>query len=324
VDFHGLDLNLLVALNALLAEKNVTRAGARIHLSQPSTSGALGRLREYFKDQLLVSVGRKMVLTPLAESMVKPVGDVLRQMEATITARPQFDPATSTRKFTMLSSDYVTAVFLPRVLQVMKRRAPGITFEIRPMSDRAMEELDSDNEDIVIIPDAYASDMHPKQFLFDETYACIAWAGNRLVRSRISLEQYTSLGHVVVRIGITHPASFEEWFLNRLGYKRRIEVIAPTFEAVPHFIEGTDRIATVHTRLAAVYRKYLPIKVVPVPIRIPTMAVVCQWHESHDTDPGHIWVRGVLRGVAKGLGRAGSQPRVDNGKRASARRRRGR
>jgi DNA-binding transcriptional LysR family regulator len=308
MDFHGLDLNLLVALDALLAEKNVTRAGARIHLSQPSTSGALGRLREYFKDQLLVSVGRKMLLTPLAQSMVKPVGDVLRQIEATITTTPQFDPATSTRQFMVLSSDYVTAVFLPRVLRIMKRRAPGMTFEIRPMIDRALEELDSDAEDMIIIPDAYASDRHPKQFLFDETYACIAWTGNSQVRHRISLAQYTSLGHVVVRIGITHPASFEEWFLNRMGYKRRIEVIAPTFEALPHLIEGTDRIATVHTRLAVAYRKYLPIKVVPLPIKIPTMGMVCQWHESHDADPGHAWVRGVLREVATRLGRASSHP----------------
>jgi DNA-binding transcriptional LysR family regulator len=101
VDLHRFDLNLLVTLDALLTEKNVTRAGQRMHLSQSAMSGALARLRDFFQDELLVPMGRSMVMTPLAEDLVQPVGDILLQVQATIATKPRFDPATSARHFSI-------------------------------------------------------------------------------------------------------------------------------------------------------------------------------------------------------------------------------
>jgi LysR family nod box-dependent transcriptional activator len=125
MDLCGLDLNLLVALDALFAEKSVSRAGERLHLSQSATSGALARLREVFQDQLLVPVGRKMAMTPVAEALVNPVRDFLLQAEAILNNNPVFDPASSTRKFRLLMSDYVETVLMTEALPRMEQFAPG-------------------------------------------------------------------------------------------------------------------------------------------------------------------------------------------------------
>src|SRR5215469_5503956 len=130
MDFGGLDLNLLVALDALCAEKSVSRAGERLHLSQSATSGALARLREAFHDPLLVQVGRKMALTPLAEGLIEPVRDFLLNAEAILHGSPAFDPATSTRKFRVLMSDYVQTVVMTEALPRLEKIAPRVTVEL--------------------------------------------------------------------------------------------------------------------------------------------------------------------------------------------------
>src|SRR5215472_18123748 len=114
--FRQLDLNLLVALDALLMERNITEAGRRLHVTQSAMSGSLGRLREYFGDELLVQIGRKMVPTPLAETLAEPVREILLKVKATVDARPGFDPATSTRRFSLMMSDYVSTVLMNEVV----------------------------------------------------------------------------------------------------------------------------------------------------------------------------------------------------------------
>ena len=123
--FRGLDLNLLVALDALITERSISRTGEKIHLSQPATSGALARLREYFKDDLLVPVGRKMVLTPLAEELAEPVRQLLLQTEAIIHRNPVFSPMTSDRAFRLVMSDYVATTLMSRALPEIQRQARG-------------------------------------------------------------------------------------------------------------------------------------------------------------------------------------------------------
>src|SRR5579872_2823544 len=130
MDFRGLDLNLLVAMDALFAERSVSRAGERLHLSQSATSGALARLRYTFRDPLLVPVGRTMALTPLAEGLVGPIREFLLRAEFILHASPVFDPATSPRKFRLMMSDYVETVVMTEALPRIQKVAPGITFEL--------------------------------------------------------------------------------------------------------------------------------------------------------------------------------------------------
>lgn len=297
------DLNLLVALDALLAEKNVTHAGMRIHLSQSATSAALARLRSFFQDQLLVPVGGKMALTPMAKRLVKPVRSLLLQAQATIAMKAQFDPAHSRRHFSVAVSDYVATVFMADALTLVQRQAPHVTFELLPTSERAVEALEAGTLDFLIAPDVFAPKTHPKVPLFEDAHTVIAWTGNSCVGKRISLEQFLNMGHIAIHVGEGPGPNFDELFLRRLKYKRRAEVVAHSFDVVPHLVVGTNRIATVGTRLAKKYAQFLPLKLIPLPIEVPPMTEVLQWHKYHDQDPAYIWLRGVLKdNAAKLLG----------------------
>ena len=296
MDLCGLDLNLLVALDALFAEKSVSRAGERLHLSQSATSGALARLREVFQDQLLVPVGRKMVMTPVAEALVDPVRDFLLQAEAILNNNPVFDPASSTRKFRLLMSDYVETVLMTEALPRMEQFAPGIRFEFVSNFEGGFEALDRGEIDLSIAPSLRLTSEHPSEPLFEDEFVCVIWSGNSRVKSPISLDEYLAMGHIVVRFGKRQElTTFDEWFMERLGHERRIEVVTTAFNLVPQLLVGTYRIATLHRRLALFYQRYLPLKIMKPPFEIATLQESMQWHKSRDRDPGTVWLRSLLK-----------------------------
>ena len=298
MDLCGLDLNLLVALDALFAEKSVSRAGERLHLSQSATSGALARLREVFQDQLLVPVGRKMVMTPVAEALVNPVRDFLLQAEAILNNNPVFDPASSTRKFRLLMSDYVETVLMTEALPRMEQFAPGIRFEFVSNFEGGFEALDRGEIDLSIAPSLRLTSEHPSEPLFEDEFVCVIWSGNSRVKSAISLDEYLAMGHIVVRFGKRQElTTFDEWFMERLGHERRIEVVTTAFNLVPQLLVGTYRIATLHRRLALFYQRYLPLKIMKPPFEIATLQESMQWHKSRDRDPGTVWLRSLLKSV---------------------------
>ena len=161
VDLNQFDLNLLVALDALLMEKSVTRAGVRMHLSQSAMSDPLARLRRAFEDDLLVPIGRRMDLTPLGRELVQPVRDILLQIRNTMTTRAKFDAATSERHFSIAVSDYVTTILLQELLQRLASSAPHATFDLQPIGPRAIEDLERGHLDFLIAPRGYESPLHP-------------------------------------------------------------------------------------------------------------------------------------------------------------------
>jgi LysR family transcriptional regulator, nod-box dependent transcriptional activator len=301
MNLRGLDLNLLVILDALITEKNVTAAGMRVHLSQSATSGALSRLRQFFGDELLIQVGRKMVLTPLAQSLVVPVRDVLLQIQGTIAAKAEFIPATSDRSFKIMASDFMMTILVPEILQYLKENAPNITLELWETSNDFTDVLERGEIDLILIPKYFASNFHPNEDFFEDKFVCAVWEENELVGESISMEQFLELGHIVVQLGKGRVPSFEEWFLKQYGYVRRIEVSAPLFSLVPSFIVGTNRIATLHYRLAKYYSKLLPIRFIPFPVEIPVLVEVMQWNKYQDHDPGIIWLRKLLKETTEKL-----------------------
>lgn len=298
MDLGGLDLNLLVALDALFAERSVSRAGERLHLSQSATSGALARLREVFRDPLLVPVGRKMVLTPVAESLIEPVRDFLLQAEAILNNNPVFDPATSTRKFRLLLSDYVETVLMAEALPRIEQFAPGIRFEFISNVEGEFEALERGEIDLSIAPAIRLSSAHPSEPLFEDEFTCVVWSGNTRVKSVMTLEEYLSMGHIVVRFGRHQElTTFDEWFMERFGYERRVEVVTTAFNLIPQLLVGTTRIATLHRRLAEFYQRYLPLKLLEPPFEIGILQESMQWHKSRDRDPGTLWLRSLLKGI---------------------------
>jgi LysR family nod box-dependent transcriptional activator len=301
MDFKGLDLNLLVVLDVLLDEKNITRTGQRIHLSQSATSGALARLREFFQDEILVQVGHRMALTPLGDDLVKPVKDLLLQVRAVIDKTPVFNPATSTRRFTLMVSDYVAAVLLPRAIRRMRQEAPSVILELVPLADSPTEALERGEVDFLILPEHYLSPAHSSEELFKDQYACVVWAKNPLVGDSISMEQYLSMGHVGLRFGKQRTQSLDDWFLSNSGHTRRVELITMDFNIMPQLLIGTSRVATMHRRLAAHYAQHLPLRILDPPIEMPTLVEKLCWHSFRDLDPGHQWFRGILRAAAEEL-----------------------
>ena len=302
MDLHLFDLNLLVALDALLAERSVTRAGSRLNLSQSAMSGTLARLRHHFHDELLIPVGRQMVLTPVAEGLVDPVRDILLRVRGTLGSKPQFDHATARRHLSLAVSDYVTEILMADVLREARGEAPHITFELRPMGRRANEDLESGELDFLVAPEGYVSAGQPTEVLFADTYTCVAWAGNRGIGNRLTLDQYLNLGHVVVNVSRGEARSnYDEQFLRRAELKRRVEVSVSAFSLAPQLVVGTDRVTTITTRLAAKYAETLPLRLIPLPFEMPPMVEMLQWHQVHDYDPAHHWFRQLIGRVLRTL-----------------------
>lgn len=311
MNLHLFDLNLLVALDVLLRECNVTQAGNRLNLSQPAMSGALARLRSHFQDELLVSVGRRMVRTPLGEELVQPVREILLQVRGTLESRSGFDPATSTRHLTVAASDYVIAILMADALRRVRCEAPRMTFALRPLGPRATEALDSAELDFLIAPASPEFEAHASEVLFEDSFTCVAWAGNTAVGATLSADEYLNLGHVVVNVGEDPVGNIDEVYLRRTKRRRRVEISTPSFFLAPQLIVGTDRIATITERLARKYAEILPLKLVPLPVEIPRLVEVLHWHRAHHQDPAHIWFRRILKEAVAALPAAEPAHRAD-------------
>lgn len=292
--FNGLDLNLLVALDALLTERNLTAAARNINLSQPAMSAAVARLRGYFKDDLFIMRGRELVPTPLAESLAGPTRDALLHIQLTIASRETFDPAKSDRRFRIVLSDFMTIVFFRRIVERVARIAPGVTFELLPFDDQPDEPVKRGDIDFLIFPEIFMPPAHPKAQLFDETLVCVGCRSNRQLAGKLTFDKYMSMGHVMAQFGKTRKPSIEEWLLLEHGLKRRIEVAVQSFSMIPQVLLGTSRIATMHARLARHFAKIMPLRIVELPLPLPPIAEAIQWPALHNGDPASIWLRGIV------------------------------
>jgi len=300
MDLHGFDLNLLVALDALLREKSVTNAGRRVHLSQSAMSGALARLRHAFNDDLLVAGRGAMTLTPLAEGLVEPVAAILRDTQEALSAHVRFEPSTSRRTFTIAASDYATTVLLGEAVREMNAQAPHVTLVILQLRDR-LEELDDLDVDVCILPQSIVPPARPHELLFRDTFTCLVWRDNTDVGDRLTVDQFTTLGHVVVTFHDDCTTRDDDRFAPRIGLERRAEIVVPNFHALPSLIVGTNRIAIVQKRLATKLASSHPVRVVGLPIPIPPLEEAMLWHPRFERDPAHLWFRSVLKRVASAM-----------------------
>lgn len=297
--FNGLDLNLLVALDMMLTERNISRAAEKMCLSQSAMSNALGRLREFFEDELLVQVGRHQHLTPRAEALREPVRELLVRTEATIMVQPGFDPATSNRCFRLLVSDYSTLVLLPHLLELAWQQSRTVRFEFVQQATEPARLLARGEVDLLIIPSPFISEEHPCEELLQETYRCVVWTHNTSVGDSISFDQYLAAGHAVLHFGPDKVPAFDEWFMRRFGVARRVEVSSASMIGVSALVVGTERIATAHTSLAQQAARIFPIRLIPAPIDIPNLVEVMQWHQYRAQDAGIAWLRGVVKQAAQ-------------------------
>ena len=295
--FKGLDLNLLVALDALLATRNVSHAGAKLNLSQSATSGALARLRDYFDDDLLVQQGRAMVPTHLGAALQPQVRSALMQIEGTIIARPGFDPGVEQRDIRIIASDYVMITWLAPVFAQLSKSAPGLRFEVSSPTKDPIEALETGAADLLLMPEKYTSHQHPSTPCFEDTYCVIACMQNQVIGDTLDLDTFFNTPHVDAVFPTVAPG-YSDWFMRQSGRERRIEVRAGGFTTLPHFVIGTDRIAVVHRRLAEQFAAHLPLRVLETPVEIPRIVESLQWHRHSEENECLGWVRfAILRGA---------------------------
>lgn len=293
------DLNLLVVLDVLLEERNVTRASERLHIGQSATSAALGRLRDYFGDSLLVQVGRRMELTPLAQSLVLPVRDALMRARSAIAIRPVFEPSSIARSFSIVASDYMLDVLLANVVCQLATTAPGMRLDIRRTPTDVLEAFERGAIDVLIMPEQYASRLqHPQVELLKDEHVCMMCAKAAAGITDFTMEDYLNRGHISVRFGDEASLAFEEWFLPRYGRQRRVECTVDQYSVTPLLVVGTERVVTTHRRMASKMAERFPVALLPVPFEMQPLTEVMVWPRYLDEDPAHRWLRTAIQSIA--------------------------
>ena len=306
--FKGLDLNLLVALDALLETRSVSAAANRLNLSQPAMSAALARLRDYFGDELLVASGKRMHPTTYAEVLLPQLRECLAGLDSLISNPTLFDPAASHRVFRIVGSDYVTAAALVPLISRLADEAPGVRLDIGSIQDDAPDQIDQGKADLLLTPDNHIHPDHPAELLFEERQVIVGWNRNPLFKSPLTEEAVFAAGHVAVLMGAVRTPSFADRELAIMGKTRRIEVTTGSFLAVPWLLQGTNRIAFMHERLARSVVKLFPLTWAPTPIEIPIMREMVQHHRARSGDAGLSWLRRKMAEVVAEIDAADANP----------------
>jgi len=300
----GVDLNLLVVLDALLAERHVTRAARRVGLTQPAASHALGRLRALLGDPLLVRGARgALVPTPRAAAIAPALRRALDGVSEALRGEPVFEPATARRSFRIGAGDYQELVLLPGLMEQLAREAPGIDLWVVQLPDDSAHAMAAGDVDLVLGVWRHAewpAGIFQKP-LFDEDFRCVVRAGHAATAQRLTLPRYCELSHLVVAPRGT-PGSYVDEALARLGRSRRIAVRVPHFLIAPHVIAGSELIATLPTRIVRHHLEPLGLAMLPTPLDIPRFTVSMAWHERAHHDPGQRWLRDRIAELGKQRG----------------------
>ena len=259
INLARIDLNLLVHFDALLTERSVTRAAVRVGIGQSAMSHNLARLRELFGDELLTRGPEGLRLTPRAAALIEPVRATLTHIQAIISTDQAFDPATTVRTFRFGLPDSMEVLIMPALLARLREVAPGIQLRLYNFDfSRLLDELDSDELDLAIGYDAFPQGQahHKRRLLFTETYLCIFNAETTGVAPPISIDDYVRLPHLLTSLkpgrsvrGVVDEA------LEKLGLQRTVALTTPRFLTVPSLVARAPVIATMHARLARLFRR---------------------------------------------------------------------
>ena len=286
---NGVDLNLLVALKALIETGNVTQAAERLNLSQAAMSNALARLRTTFDDPLLVRVGRRMVLTDRARGLRDDLTEVLDTISSRILTAPDPCSGPQARRVSIMAPDAVASEFLPGALTYMSRVAPGVTFAVREMNEAPIDHLEAGNIDLLAFPRQFASPDHPMLDLHRDDYVIVVSQSGRW-RDGITQDDYLAADHVIVEIGHGRKTPIDRAIIEQTNGPLRVGVTVYSQSHAPWYLPGTDLMATLPRRLAQQVAQHLPLVVHPLPFDIPDTHIVLQWNRNLSADQGLQWI----------------------------------
>ncbi|HEY4542948.1 MAG TPA: LysR family transcriptional regulator [Noviherbaspirillum sp.] len=313
MQLRDIDLNLLVAFTVLVAEAHVSRAAQRLGISQSSTSLALAKLRVMFKDPILVKAGNAMAPTERALRLLPQVEALLHEVEALVQDSAPFDPAKSKDRITMIITDYIDFVVMPRLMTELARQAPDISLKlVGPNPMRIGEVMSNGQVDVSITYFPVPPENVRVRPLFSDRMVAMARNEHPLFRETLTLEKFCAYGHVAIEPGegATMYNALVDNALRDTGLARRIVLSKPTFLGVPFVVAQTDLIAILPERVARQFTTLAPIRLFEPPMQMEPFNVVLMWHDRTHHSPLHQWFRGTLADICQNLGPVA--PRTDS------------
>ena len=311
VNVNRVDLNLLVYLDALLRERNVTQAANQLNLSQPAMSNGLRRLRELFDDPLLVRTSDGMAPTERALELEPVVRDVLMKIDKAVQPRSEFEPESAQRVFRIMASDYAESTLLPGVLGKLRTQAPGLTLDIMTPSDVSFLDVERGKVDMVI----NRFDSMPQSFhqihLWDDSFSCLLSPENPVLED-FTLENYLKANHIWVSktgmgvgVGVdpddVQRLGWVDLALNKLGKKRQIRVFTRHYQAAMTLAEQNDLIVTLPTRATLLKRDNPRVVLREPPLDIPPLELKMAWSPLLQHNPANRWLRKLIVTTAREL-----------------------
>jgi DNA-binding transcriptional LysR family regulator len=301
MNIGALNLNLLPVLDALLAERSVSRAGARLGLSQPAVSNALAQLREVLKDPLLVRQAGGMVPTERALALAGPLRAGLLALEQGLDHPAAFDPATAVRDFTIMTNDFVAFVMLPRLAARLQVEAPRVHLQVRAWQEHVVPpDLATGGADLVLGFNRGLPAGHKAAPLFEDRFVFVARKGHPKVRGTITLATYTKLAHVLVSHEPNARGVVDEVLAQR-GLTRNVALRVSHFLLVPPIVAATDYVAALSETVAYAAAASMPLQLLKLPVDAPRAMVHMLWHERTAASPAHNWLRGIVEQVGQGV-----------------------
>lgn len=300
-DLQRVDLNLLVAFDALMAERSVTRAAERMAVGQPAMSASLARLRKLFDDPLLVRDGRAFVPTPVAESLIGPIRQSLSIMEGALGRRRAFDATVDQQTFTLLASDYVLLVLLRSLLSELAAEAPNVRINVRPISGDYADQLRRGQIDLFIVPreiERSGALLHSED-VFRDRFVCAIDVDHPEIGEAISREQFEALPYLSYDGGPLPSAA--QLQLRARGVERVIDVTTQSFVVAPLMLRGTRFLTLVHERLGRSLAAQAQIRLLEPPVELTPITEAMFWSPRHQDSPAHRWLRERIRQAAASL-----------------------
>jgi len=293
VDIRAVNLNLMAAFDALLEERNVTRAASRMGVTQSAMSSSLAQLRVLFDDPLFRRTPRGIDPTPRALELGEPIRRGLGLFDRALTPR-SFDPRNESRVFVLATSDYVEFVLLPPLLKRLAREAPGVRLEVRPWGlQQVPKTLHTGEVDLMIGFYNEVPARHAETLLFDEHYLCIARKGHPGLGRKPTLKSWLAQKHVLVSQQAGSPGTVDRALAAR-NLKRTIGARVSHFLLVPTLVAQTDLVAAVNARVATAFADSLALRVFPPPLPLPKGRIGQVWHEQLEHDPAQRWFRQLI------------------------------
>jgi DNA-binding transcriptional LysR family regulator len=315
--FNRFDLNLLLALEALLRERSVTRAAEKLFVSQPAMSAALSKLRQYFGDQLLVRVGRDLELTPRGRLLLEPIRQMLTNMQAVLDPQDEFDPRREKRTFTVISPDDVTPWVLQPLMRKLEKSAPGIRIQVERPSVAGLAKLAQGNVDLVLTldgPDSLPLPNLPETicmaYVLAVRYVAIVTGEHPEITTELTQEQYTRLPHAVAHTFRNYSIA-EESAQKNFGVHLDVRAFTESVLEIPYLVQQTSMIGVIPHPLARVFKDVPRFRILELPPgAMPTSRLDMLWHRTFQPDPSHAWVRDVILNEIFDRPRASARPEV--------------